>query len=102
MKKTVAQICFNENLEGFKRDFFAYGQKRKGGNLIMACEVPRPWSRCLGHERKKWLSDFFQECPDIQIIGNDKAASFPIRTGKTLNVNADATRRTAINGSSRC
>ena len=61
LNKTLAQIRFDENQEGFKRDFFTHGQKRKGANLLIKCEVPVPWSRSLGYDRKKQLSDFFRD-----------------------------------------
>ena len=33
--------------EPVKRDCFTYGQKRIGGNLILSCEPPVPWSKIV-------------------------------------------------------
>ena len=79
LNRTLAQICFDASLPGFKRDFFAHGQKRKGANLLIKCEVPVPWSKSLSYDRKKQLSDFFEGCPDLQTIGDDGDATFSYR-----------------------
>ena len=53
LNKTLAHLRFDERLQGFKRNFFQHGQKRKGSTLFLKCEVPVPWSKCLdGYELK--------------------------------------------------
>ena len=79
LNRTLAQICFDASRPGFRRDFFTHGQKRKGANLLIKCEVPVPWSKFLSYDRKKQLGDFFADCPDLQTIGDDGDATFPYK-----------------------
>jgi len=77
LAKTLMHVLFDESLEGFKRDFFTYGRRARGANLLIKCEVPVPWSKCLhGYELKKQLAAFFADCADPEIKGGPEAHEF--------------------------
>ena len=42
--------------------------------MLIKCEVPVPWAKCLDTiEVKKQLNTFFRDCPDIEIKGGSEA-----------------------------
>ena len=44
---------------GVQRGCFNYGQKRVGGNIILGCEPPVPWTKTFGEYKVgKELTEF--------------------------------------------
>ena len=67
---TLLHIICKDDQPGFKRGFFDVSKRSAGTNILLVCEVPRPWEKNFWpNDITKKLADFVDKRPDVEATG---------------------------------
>lgn len=71
---TMMHLGFDEDLSGFKKNYFAASQRRKGSKVLCKMELPTKWNKYLStKDIMNHLHKLFETAHDLKIYGHPSA-----------------------------